>query len=149
VIYALLPALIPLLISTLLVYLPFGAYYSRARIRLLEKDESNSRTLVNILAELERNVEDAVVDIIDNPGLPKSASVSLSELKAPSGKSVLTPSQQQIAASLNTLPIKKHLAYIENVLNSHALIVCRDVSRFEIHRVGEGVVRHWATSFIL
>jgi hypothetical protein len=149
VVYALSPALILLLISTLLIYLPFGAYYSRARIRLLEKDESNQSTLIKVLAELEQNVEDAVVNIMDNPGALQSASVAISELKVPTEKSALTPLQQQIAASLNTLPIKKHLAYIDNVLNSHAVIVCRDVSRFEIHRAGEGVVRHWATSFIL
>jgi hypothetical protein len=146
VVFALLPAIIPLAISILLIYLPFGAYKSRARIRLLEKDESDSRKLINILEEVERNVEDAVVDIIDNnAGLGQSEGST----QAPKEKSPLTPLQNRIAASLNKLPIKKQLAYIENVMNSHAVIVCRDVDRFEGHRAGEGVVRHWAASFSL
>ena len=62
---------------------------------------------------------------------------------------VLKPIQHKIAASLNQLPIEKELAYIPDVVNSHAIIVCRDIKRFETHRVGEGVVRHWAASFIL
>jgi hypothetical protein len=144
VVYALLPAIIPLAISILIIYLPFGAYNSRARIRLLEQDEANSEKLINVLAELERNVGDAVVDMIDNPGPSDSASTKVSQ-----DKSILTPLQYQIAVSLNKLPIKKQLAYIQNVMNSHAIIVCRDVNRFEGHRAGEGVVRHWAASFSL
>jgi len=144
VVYALLPAIIPVALSVLLIYLPFGAYTSRARIRLLEQDESNSQKLIHVLAELERNVEDVVVDMIDNPGPVQSDADS----KGPQ-ESILTPLQYQIAASLNKLPIKRRLAYIQNVMNSHAVIVCRDVNRFEVHRAGEGVVRHWAASFSL
>jgi len=139
-------------ISVLLIYLPFGAYYSRARIRLLEKDESSGRKLINILAGLEKNVEDAVVDIMDNPGsasTPAPEHALESEAKAPPERSTLMPVQYQIATSLNRLPIKKHLAYIQNVANSHAVIVCRDINRFEVHRAGEGVVRHLAASFVL
>jgi hypothetical protein len=146
VVYALLPAIIPLAISILLIYLPFGAYKSRARIRLLEKDNSNSRRLINIFGEIERNVGNAVVDIIDDPGLDQ---VDATSTRAPQDRSTLSPVQHRIAASLNQLSIKKHVAYIEAVTNSHAVIVCRDVNRFERHRVGEGVVRHWAASFHL
>lgn len=144
-VYALLPAIIPLAISMLLIYLPFGAYHSRARIRLLEKDGSYSQRLINVLADLDKNVEDTVADIIDNTGSDQSDSST----QGPQGKSILTPVQYQIAVSLNKLPITKHLAYIQNISNSHAVIVCRDIARFEIHRAGEGVVRHWAASFNL
>lgn len=136
-----LPAVIPLVFSILLVYLPFGAYYSRARIRLLENDRSNSQKLINVISEFEQNVEDTVMDIIGNSKPTNSPT--------PQDKSVLTPLQLEIAASLNKLPMKKHLAYIQDVMNSHAVIVCRDVGRFEAHRVGEGVLRHCAASFIL
>ena len=147
-VYALLPAIIPVALSILLIYLPFGAYTSRARIRLLEQDESNSQKLIDVLAELENNVEDAVVDMMDSAGPVQSGSDSTST-RVPQDKSILTPLQYEIAVSLNKLPIKKRLAYIQNVINSHAVIVCRDVNRFEVHRAGEGVVRHWAASFSL
>ena len=62
---------------------------------------------------------------------------------------ILTPLQRKIAAALNKLPLKKEQVYIHSVRNSHAIIVCRDVKRFELHRQGEGVVRHWADHFIL
>lgn len=83
------------------------------------------------------------MDIIDDPDPKPSSSKHSSE------QPILTPLQCKIAASLNMLPIKKELAYIDNVRNSHAVIVCRDVKRFEGHREGEGILRHWAASFIL
>jgi hypothetical protein len=53
-------------------------------------------------------------------------------------------------SSLNALPqLTKHLAYYEHVRNSHAMIVCRDVKRFEFHKKGEGVVKVWAEGFVL
>ncbi|KAF8236552.1 DUF676-domain-containing protein [Tricholoma matsutake] len=141
VVFALLPAIIPLAICTLLIYLPFGTYNSRARIRLLEKDV-NSRKLIGVFAELEKTM----VDIIDHPGASLSHSTPT---EAPQQRSILTPLQYQIAASLNRLPINKRLAFIKNVTNSHAVIVCQNVKRFETDRAGEGVVQHWAASFSL
>lgn len=136
-------------ISLIVINLSMATRSSRARIRLLESDESNKGKLIHILADLEHDVESAVVDFIDNPDPTPSRSAFGKKVKLPSEQPILTPLQRKIAASLNKLPIKKELAYIENVRNSHAVIVCRDVKRFEGHKVGEGVVRHWATSFIL
>jgi hypothetical protein len=142
VVYALLPILIPVAISSLIIYLPFGSRASKSRIKLLESDGSDHPRLIDILTKLEREVEDAVVDLIDDPEPVERKS------KPSSQPFILKPIQRKIVASLNQLPIKKELAFIDDVLNSHAVIVCRDVKRFEGHRRGEGVVRHWAENFI-
>lgn len=161
--YTLLPLLIPVGISVAVIRISLSAHHSRARIRLLEQDESSSEKLIHILAQLEKNVEDVVVDLIDDSGPSPVASSSTDvsttdgqaltkkakKTKLPPEQPILTPLQRNIAASLNKLPIKKELAYIWSVRNSHATIVCRDVKRFEAHREGEGIVRHWATSFVL
>ncbi|KAF8647738.1 hypothetical protein AX16_006573 [Volvariella volvacea WC 439] len=168
IVYTLLPVLVPTFLTLAIVRLSLAARSSRARIKLLEADESNSDKLIHIIGQLERQVEDAVVDLMDDP-LPisedeegqkslshstsdDSGSTVVSELpskKKSKDKPILTPLQHKIAESLNTLPIKKELAFFPGVRNSHAIIVCRDIKRFEIHRKGESVVRHWATSFIL
>ena len=55
-----------------------------------------------------------------------------------------------MAAVLNALPqLKKELAYIPNVRNSHAIIIARDIKNFEFHKMGEGVLRHWADAFVM
>lgn len=62
----------------------------------------------------------------------------------------LTDSQKQMADSLNALPqLKKKLVYIDGVVNSHAVIIARDMKRFKFHERGLGVVREWAHSFVL
>ncbi|RDB15767.1 hypothetical protein Hypma_003722 [Hypsizygus marmoreus] len=149
VLYALLPVLIPLGISLIVLRFSLATRSSRARIRLLEQ-ESKGEHLIHVLAQLEKDVEIAVAELIDdpNPITPPSPSTKRTP-KPPPEQPILTPLQRKIAASLNTLPIKKELAYIENVRNSHAVIVCRDVKRFEGHRQGEGIIRHWAASFTL
>ncbi|KAJ7043596.1 DUF676-domain-containing protein [Mycena alexandri] len=153
--YASLPLLIPIFISLAIVRLSLAARSSRARIRLLENDASNTQKLAHILAQLERQMEEAVVDLIENEGAaemqadPERAVDKRHEPKLPQEQPILTPTQRSIAASLNRLPIKKERAFFPNVRNSHAIIICRDVKNFEMHREGAGVVRHWATSFIL
>ena len=139
VLYILLPILIPVGISIALVRFTLATRSSRARIRLLEQDESK---LAHYLREFEKDVEDVVVNLIDDSNPSFSG-------KHPSEHPIITPLQRRMAASLNGLPIKKERAYLPHVRNSHAIIVCRDVKRFELHRRGEGVIRHWATSFIL
>ncbi|KAF8892305.1 putative serine esterase-domain-containing protein [Infundibulicybe gibba] len=113
---------------------------SRARIRLLENDETSKEKLINILAEIEQQMEETVTAVV-------ASGKSIS--KSPKEQPILTPLQHKIAKSLNQLPIKKEIAFFENVVNSHAIIVCRDVKRFEMHKMGEGLLRHWANSFIL
>ncbi|KAK0188992.1 DUF676-domain-containing protein [Armillaria mellea] len=157
VFYALLPILIPIGASLIIVRLSLASRSSRARIRLLEKEnESNGDRLIHLLSDLERQVEDAVVGIIDDPGITSSSKNVLPEkakrkTKGASSepKAILSPLQQKLVRALNTLPIKKELAYLNIGHNSHATIVSRDVKRFEMHRLGHGVIKHWADSFIL
>jgi len=55
-----------------------------------------------------------------------------------------------MVAALNALPqLKKELVYIPDVRNSHAPIIVRDVQNFEFHKIGEGVLRHWADAFVM
>ncbi|KAF8074750.1 DUF676-domain-containing protein [Lyophyllum atratum] len=210
VLYSLLPLLIPVTISLVVVHFSLASRSSRARIRLLEEDGSKSQKLINILAELEDEVEHAIVDlVIDNPAdsqpsssssscrftgrkgspqpvpntpvlvekvnmveegtttpdstvstttlqestsSPSSSCFTTRKKKVPAPareQPILSPVQVKIAGWLNRLPLHKQLAYFPDVRNAHAMIVCRDVKRFEAHRRGEGIVRHWATSFIL
>ena len=119
------------------------ARLSRSRIKLLEK-QSN---LDDMLANLERRVEEAVVDFIDDA--PTQASDLDNEKSGDISPVVLTALQQSMAKSLNRLPIEKQLAFLDIGHNSHATIISRDVQRFEMHKLGWGIIRHWADSFEL
>jgi hypothetical protein len=107
-----------------------------------------------VLAQLEREVEGAVVELMDEAG---ASATTLQGLEAGSTKAqgkkseaaILTPLQHKIAEQLNTLPLKKELAFIDNVFNSHGTIIMRDLKRFPFQIAGEGVVNHWADSLVL
>ncbi|KAF5316535.1 hypothetical protein D9619_006440 [Psilocybe cf. subviscida] len=147
VLYGFLPVLIPAFIALALTRLSLASRKSRARIRTLEKEasESENKTLLSIFEEIEREVEEAVVDFIDNPDpTPIYQSKSVKKLHP-----IITPTHKRIAAWLNTLPLEKEISFFPGVLNSHAMIICRDIKRFEVHKRGEGVVRHWATSLVI
>jgi len=150
IIYVLLPILIPLGISFAVYRLSMATRSSRARIKSLESDQSS--TLFSTLAHLEKQVEDAVADVIDDPS-PTCEEDSPSGAEEPPllpEQPILTPLQRKMITSLNKLPnLKKEAAFITSVRNSHAVIVCRDVKRFSAHKRGEGIIRHWADSFIL
>lgn len=132
-----------------------------------------------MLRRLEKDVEDAVVDLMDEPGVqsdtrpgspapspstaqgahsrtrPRSASnAPFSEHPTPGAVSPTQPElsavQKQSIHSMNALPkLTKYMAYFPDVRNAHALLVCRDVQRFPSHRRGEGVLRHWVDHFEL
>ena len=147
VLYGFLPVLIPTFIALALTRLSLASRKSRARIRTLEKEasESEHKTLLSIFEDIEREVEEAVVDFIDNPDpAPIYQSKSAKKLHP-----IITPTHKRIAAWLNTLPLEKEISFFPGVLNSHAMIICRDIKRFELHKKGEGVVRHWATSLVV
>lgn len=153
----LIPVLLPLLIGALAFRLSLDARASRARIKHLEKDPSSSSSLIHILHSIETEVDDVVADMLDDPQFTSETQSSGSESES-DGKStpptllppILTESQHRIVAAFNTLPqIQKHFAFIHPVLNSHPVIISRDVKRFEGHRKGEGVLRHWADRFEL
>ncbi|KAH9932665.1 putative serine esterase-domain-containing protein [Amylocystis lapponica] len=178
-VYVTAPILLPLFMGLVLVYLSTSSHKSRARIRSLEKDnESTMQHLAHAFATLERDVENAVADMIDAPGdLAEASSTTLaarvdtqpdedgteSDAEAkqmslqPNGARPppvqfvqLTDVQRRMIAWLNTLPgLKKELAFIEPCFNSHAVIVARDVQRFDSHKIGQGVLRHWADHFVM
>ena len=193
--------------------LTMSAHKSRRRIKLLEADPSkisSGETLMQVVARLEKDVEDAVADMMENPegeesdgggpevsdnesarvgdgvlqaidfkslqvsddtlaqangvlldkesGQPqkrkwcthkRSKSSTHTKSSTPKSAPRIAPLQRKMAANLNALPIQKERAFIENVRNSHAVIISRDVKNFEWHRRGEGVIRHWADSFEL
>jgi hypothetical protein len=131
-----------------LVRLSISSRRSRSRIKLLEaEDPSATQRLVHIFGQLERQVEDIVVDIVDDPPVSiPSPRWSKTSKKGPR----VTPAQRRMAASLNALPqLKKELVYIPDVRNSHATIIARDIQNFEFHKIGEGVLRHWADAFVM
>ncbi|KAI0358083.1 DUF676-domain-containing protein [Trametes cingulata] len=170
--YALTPVLIPLFFTLVITRLSLASHASRTRIKKLEKDESSTERLVHIIGSLEREVEDAVVDMFDNSGSP-DASSSEPTLAAIASEETSLDAQGEVARSsdtpaerdpglvlnelqrkmvtwLNTLPgLKKELVFIHPVRNSHATIISRDVKRFPSHKLGEGVLRHWADHFVM
>jgi hypothetical protein len=121
---------------------------SRSRIKLLEaEDPSTAQRLVHVFGQLERQVEDIVVDIVDDPSVSiPSPGWTKTSKETPR----VTPAQRRMAASLNALvQLKKELVYLPDLRNSHATIIARDVQNFEIHKIGEGVLRHWADAFVM
>ncbi|CCM06205.1 uncharacterized protein FIBRA_08448 [Fibroporia radiculosa] len=173
-IYISLPIVFPLLLTLILSRLSLASRASRQRLKHLEKDESSVDRLIHVLAKLERDVEDAVADIIDDPGaMPASVGASAHTLTPDSETHagwttpglekaveadtptrpqhvILSDLQLRLVKMLNTLPnLQKERAFIHPVRNAHAVIVCRDLKRFEFHKMGEGVLRHWADHFIM
>lgn len=165
-IYVLLPVLMPVLFCLVITRLSLASRKSRERIQLLEKDESYSSRLVHTLGQIERQVEDTVVEMIDDSGevVPSSAStlaaspalaadVGLSAAKGQEAKAAtaekphvtLSPLQHKLVKWLNSIPqLEKELVWIDPVRNSHAVIIARDITRFPDQQIGEGVLRHWA-----
>jgi hypothetical protein len=139
--------LFPAFIGLALVRLTISSRQSRTRIKVLEaEDASTTERLVHIFAQLEREVEDMVVDIMDDPTPIQSQESTKTSKKSPR----VTPAQRKMAKVLNGLPqLKKERAYIADVRNSHATIIARDMQNFEFHKIGEGVLRHWADAFIM
>jgi hypothetical protein len=165
VIYLLLPILVPVGISMGLIRFSLASRASRARIKLLEEDASNGQKLIHAISMVEQRVEDAMVELVEDPTSESDSDssalalatsvgddgVALKSLPMSQGKpQPLNALQHQMAAWLNTLPqLRKEKAFIPGVKTSHAIIVCRDVTRFPAHRMGEGVIRHWADHFVL
>lgn len=143
------------------------------RLKALEVDESNKERLVHIIAELESNVGDVVLDVYDSQGTSSSpsplplpgkdfadstliqqdseiAGVDSDTESLPTLAVLLSPVQRRCIQNLNKIPqLRKERAFFEGVRNSHAMIVCRDVKNFKYHLEGEGVLRHWADHFEL
>jgi len=142
VMYAMIPILIVPAISYMLYRLSSDASASRLRVKHLESDESYRERLVSVFRELEREMEEAAVEMADNEQIDPYPAI-----KAKSHP-VVTPLQRKIAKWLNQLPLKKEVSFFPGVRNSHAIIISRDVRRFPIHKLGESVLRHWADHFV-
>ncbi len=160
-----LPVLFPTLLTLIVVRLSLDSRSSRSRIKLLESDESYRERLANVIGHLEKQVEDAVLEYMDDPGdsetttdLSETPNTAVSTTKPGKCekkehkvvKPQVTAVQKKMIKSLNTLPnLKKELVFIHPVMNSHAVIISRDVKRFKFHAEGEGVLRHLADNFII
>ena len=62
------PILLPTLLGLIVYRLNKDSRSSRARIRLLESDETYENALAKVFVNLERRIEDAVVDVMEDPG---------------------------------------------------------------------------------
>ena len=130
--YISLPVTIPAVISLVILrlsVLSLASRSSRFRIKQLEEEAhpTGQQKLADTLAELEQEVEEAVVDLIDSPDL--SSSIYRSGVQP-----IISPNHKKIVNWLNLLPIKKEIAYFPEVWNSHPIIVCRDVKNFQSHQ---------------
>ena len=126
-----------------------SSHRSRSRIKLLEaEDPLETQRLVHIVGQFERQVQDIVIDVVDDDppvSIPPSGRIKTSK-ESPR----LSPAQRRMAASLNALPqLKKERVYIPDVRNSHASIIARNIQKNEFHKIGEGVLKHWADAFVL
>lgn len=142
VMYAVVPVLILPAISFLLYRLSSESSASRLRIKTLESDESYRERLASVFREIEREMEDGAVEIVENEQIDPYPIIKAKE------HPVVTPLQKKMARWLNQLPIKKEFAFFPRVRNSHAMIVCRDIPRFPVHKLGESVLRHWVDHFV-
>ncbi|KAL1682919.1 putative serine esterase-domain-containing protein [Schizophyllum commune] len=61
---------------------------------------------------------------------------------------VTTPLQHKMAEQLNALPLVKVRTFFPGAVNSHAVIVCRDLETFSWQKAGQGALRHWADNFV-
>jgi len=125
-----------------------SSHRSRSRIKLLEaEDPLETQRLVHIVGQLERQVQDIVIDVVDDPPVsvppPGRTKMSKESPRVP-------PAQRRMAASLNALPqLKKERVYIPDVRNSHGSIIARNIQKNEFHKIGEGVLKHWADAFVM
>ncbi|KIK65708.1 hypothetical protein GYMLUDRAFT_56361 [Collybiopsis luxurians FD-317 M1] len=148
VVYACIPFLLPTVISLAIVRFIRSSRASRARVSLLEQDHSDAQSgqqsLAQVLADLEKQVEDTVVDImIDNPSAPAIPKVKASQ------HPILSPLQKTICARLNSIPqLKKERAFITGVTNTHSGIISRHPI-WDKHGYGLNVLRHWAGSLVV
>ncbi|KAF8578210.1 DUF676-domain-containing protein [Ramaria rubella] len=142
------PIIFPLFLIYVLAKLSLDSRESRGRIKNLEQENSRS-TLVHYLQALEKRTENTVtqaaIQLVDRTTATVTTSTKSSRVER-----YLTSTQCSLVESLNSLPqMRKHLAYIDGVLNSHAVIVCRNVAKVEMHKRGEGVLRHLADGLVI
>jgi len=172
---AFLPLLIPVILVVVPTHLALSSRSSYARVKLLESDkEAMTRRLVAIWTKFEKNIEDAVEDVLEQSLFPESggglngnattvevfrtmqtvtdnsSKSTVGTLPSPSlGATIkyqptLTPTQHRMITNLNSLPN----------LTKHLAYIDRVRNSHSIiicrnftaisNRRGEGVVRAWA-----
>jgi len=121
-----------------------SSHRSRSRIKILEaEDLSATQRLVYTVGQFERQVQDIVDDPPVSIPLPGRTETSKESPR-------VTPAQRRMAVGLNALPqLKKERVYIPDVRNSHGSIIARDIQNFDFHKIGEGVLKHWADAFVM
>lgn len=149
-----LPLLIPAGIVMILVRFSLASRDSRKRIKLLEQssaaaaaEDGEGGRFLHMLREIDNEMGSVLAELVDEPGTASAAdakgATTLEELDKE--QPILTRDQKAMAGALNAIPqLNKHLVYIPDVINSHAVIVSRDVVNFPLHKLGEGVIRHFA-----
>ena len=134
----------------------------------MEGSESYRQRLIHIFSDLEHRMEGAFIEVVHdvselgvNTPVPSGAGNGLEADDKPTDvtppltsrapkNSFLTDEQKEMVRSLNTIPnLKKYRAFFTEVRNSHAIIISRDPRRFEIHKKGAEILRHWAERFEL
>ncbi|KAJ4472049.1 DUF676-domain-containing protein [Lentinula aciculospora] len=145
-VYASIPILVPSVLTLAVVRLSLASRSSKARITLLEKeDKSGQQSLAQALFDLERQVEGAVADLIDDSD-PSTAIPMLHRSAHP----ILSPLQKTICARLNSIShLQKERAFIGGLRNTHSTIISREPKVWDKNGVGLGVLRHWAGSLQL
>lgn len=141
-VYGMLPFLTIPILSYVIYRFSADSKASKERIKQFESEESYQQRLATVFQKLERELESAVVQTVDSP---EGASYPINKSNL---HPLVTPAQKRMAEWLNQLPFQKHLAFFPGVRNSHGMIICRDSRRFEQHKRGESVVRHWADHLV-
>jgi len=143
VLYSTLPLLIPILFSSLIGYFLIASRSSSVRIKKLEADAlaSEQTRLIDVVESFERQVEESVVDSVETQSFELSPS--------PTSHPIIKDTHRKIAGWLNTLPLKKELAYFPDIPQTHATIVSRDIQRFEFHKRGQPILQHLADSLLV
>jgi hypothetical protein len=135
------------------------ALSSHERIRRLESDASLRHQLVHVLAELEKKMDDKIVDVVElENSTSKSANHKAVEqhstprliLEKSAAEQFFTEPQKDIVKLLNALPnLKKEIAFIDIPPSAHAALICRDMGKYKFSDAGKGILQHWADNFII
>ncbi|KZV78671.1 DUF676-domain-containing protein [Exidia glandulosa HHB12029] len=169
-VYLALPLLIPLFVSMVLVRFSLATRGSRRRIKLLESEVPTETRLGRLLREFDQEMGRTVVDMVEDETGPREqgpAEVYASRAGSPGAQEknqeveepaevytgaaqpILSAQQHQMVKNLNQIKhLRKHIVFISNYMNSHAIIVCRDPVNFPVHLEGKAVLRHWADRFV-
>ncbi|WVF66937.1 hypothetical protein IAT40_001680 [Kwoniella sp. CBS 6097] len=111
----------------------------------LLRDSNEDSDVVPIVSQSSRRESDLV------PGIEGRSTPPLSEPThhSPSAPLLLTPAQKWMIKNLNrAIPhAKRVISWFPWAYNSHAMLICRDTTRFPWQEDGRGVVRRW-TRFV-